>query len=325
VEALKPDTVRLIFAIALTVFATAVRAAPSDQPIALDTPTGQIAGSLMMPPAKGVMPVALIIAGSGPTDRNGNSRLVTGANNSLLMLAQALADAGFATVRYDKRGLGASTPAGLPQADLRFEMYVDDASGWIAKLKRDARFSSVIVIGHSEGSLIGMLAAKQAKADAFVSVAGIARGAGQVLRTQLAGKLTPELAARNEAFLTALERGDTSVAAPIGLATIYPESVKAYMASWFRYVGAERIATLEVPVLIVQGTTDIQVSVREAEGLKAALPRAQLAVIPEMNHVLKIVPTGSATPLASYSDPALPLAPGLISALVDFMKRIPPK
>ena len=320
-----PDTVRMMFATALAVFATAVQAASSDLPIVLDTPTGQIAGSLLMPPAKGPVPVALIIAGSGPTDRNGNSRLLPGANDSLLMLAQALADAGFATVRYDKRGIGASMAAAPPQADLRFEMYVDDASGWIAKLKRDARFSSIVVIGHSEGSLIGMLAAKQAKADAFVSVAGIARGAGQVMRMQLAGKLPPELSARNEAFLTALERGDTSVAAPNELASIYPESVKAYMASWFRYTGAERIAMLEVPVLIVQGTTDIQVRVSEAEGLKAALPRARLAVIAEMNHVLKIVPTGSATPLASYSDPALPLAPGLISVLLEFMRDLPPK
>jgi pimeloyl-ACP methyl ester carboxylesterase len=208
---------------------------------------------------------------------------------------------------------------------MRFEMYVDDASAWITKLKRDARFSSVVVIGHSEGSLIGMLAAKQAKADAFVSVAGIARGAGEVLRTQLAGKLPPELAARNEVFLTALERGDTSVAAPIELASIYPESVKPYMASWFKYVGAKSIATLDVPVLIVQGTTDMQVSVSEAEGLKAALPRSQLALIPEMNHVFKTVPASSPTPLASYSDPALPLAPGLIPVLVDFIKHLPPK
>lgn len=314
-----------MFATALAIFATAAIAAPSDQPIVLDTPTGQIAGSLMMPPAKAPVPVALIIAGSGPTDRNGNSRMLPGANNSLLLLAQALADAGFASVRYDKRGIGASMPAAPPQVDMRFEMYVDDTGAWIAKLKRDARFSKVIVIGHSEGSLIGMLAAKQAKADAFVSVAGIARGAGQVLRTQLADKLTPEVAARNDAFLAALERGDAGAAAPIELASIYPASVKPYMASWFKYVGAERIAMLEVPVLIVQGSTDIQVQVSEAESLKAAMPRAQLAIIPEMNHVLKTVPAGSATPLASYSDPSLPLAPRLISVLVDFIKHLPPK
>jgi pimeloyl-ACP methyl ester carboxylesterase len=314
----------MIFAaIALTLFAAAAKAAPADQAITLDTPSGQIFGSLIIPPAKGAVPVALIIAGSGPTDRNGNSRMLPGGNNSLMLMAQALGEAGVASVRYDKRGIGASAPAGPLQANLRFEMYVDDASAWIAKLKSDPRFSSVVVIGHSEGSLIGMIAAKQAKADAFVSVAGVARGAGQVLRTQLAGKLPPELASRNEVFLAALERGDTSVAAPIELASIYPESVKPYMASWFKYVGAERIAALDVPVLIVQGTTDIQVGVSEAEGLKAALPRAQLAVISGMNHVLKSVEAGSPTPLASYSDPALPLAQGLLPVLVDFIKRLP--
>lgn len=324
---MKPDTLRLFFgAIALALFASAAAAAPAigDQPIALDTPTGQILGSLVMPAAAdGPVPVALIIAGSGPTDRNGNSRMLPGANNSLMLLAQALGEAGFAAVRYDKRGIAASLPAGTSEAALRFDTYVDDAAAWVAMLRRDARFSSVIVIGHSEGSLIGMLAAKQSGASAFVSLAGVARVASDILRTQLAGKLPPELAAQNEVILSGLEKGQVSASVPKELAGLYRQSVQPYMISWFKYVPSERIGMLAVPVLIAQGSTDIQVAVSEAEALKKALPHATLAVIPGMNHVLKMVDAGIAAQTASYSDPALPIAPALVAALVDFLRKIP--
>jgi pimeloyl-ACP methyl ester carboxylesterase len=314
----------LFAAIALAMFATAVGAAPgfADQPVMLDTSTGQIMGSMILPTAKAPVPVALIIAGSGPTDRNGNSAGLPGANNSLMLLAQALGDAGFASVRYDKRGIAASAAAGPSESDMRFDMLVDDAAAWIAKLQRDPRFSSVIVIGHSEGSLIGMIAAQGTKANAFVSLAGAGRGAADVLRTQFAGKLPPELAAANEAILSTLESGQTAAAVPKELAAFYRPSVQPYLASWFKYVPLDLIGKLDVPVLIVQGTLDIQVAVSEADLLKKGQPKAQLAIIPGMNHVLKMVDASSPTPLASYSDPALPIAPGLTAVLVDFLRGV---
>lgn len=320
---MKPDSLRQFFvAIVIAVFGIAAHAAIIDQPIVLDTPTGQIAGSLVMPPAKGPVPVALIIAGSGPTDRNGNSLGLPGANNSLMLLAQALGDAGFATVRYDKRGVGASLPAAGRESELRFDSYVDDAAGWIAKLRRDARFSSVVVIGHSEGSLIGMVAAQKAGANGFVSIAGAGRRASDVIRSQLAGRLPLELAAQSETILNGLERGQTAAAVPTELAALYRPSVQPYLVSWFKYLPAERIGALDVPVLIVQGTTDVQVAVSEAEALKKARPKAQLLLIPGMNHVLKMVEGGLAEQMPSYSNPALPVAPGLIASLVDFLRGI---
>jgi pimeloyl-ACP methyl ester carboxylesterase len=323
---LKLDTLRITLgAIAFAIFSTAVqaRSALPDQAIVLDTPTGKINGSLILPAAAGRVPVALIIAGSGPTDRNGNSSALPGANNSLMLLAQALGDAGFATVRYDKRGIAASVAAGARESDLRFETYVDDAALWIATLRRDPRFSSVTVIGHSEGSLIGMLAAQKAGANGFVSLAGVARGAVDVLRTQVAGKLPPELATQNEAILVALEGGRTTSSVPVPLAGLYRDSVQPYLISWFKYVPAKQIASLAVPVMIVQGTTDVQVAVSEAEALKNARPHARLVIVPGMNHVLKMVDTPMPAHLASYSDPALPIAPALVSALVEFLRAVP--
>jgi alpha-beta hydrolase superfamily lysophospholipase len=297
-------------------------APPAEQPIALESAGGTVAGTLRLPEGAGKAPVVLIIAGSGPTDRDGNSAMIPGRNDSLKMLAEALAQAGFASVRYDKRGIGASKSATLDESQLRFDTYVDDAAAWIAKLKADPRFSTVAVIGHSEGALIGMLAAERTGASAYVSLAGVAEGPGAVLRKQLAGKLPPPLAADNERILASLEQGKTVAEVPPALAAFYRPGIQPYLISWMRYVPTAHIAALRMPVLIVQGTTDIQVGVEQAQALKAARPDAGLAVIPGMNHVLKDVPIDPLHPLASYGDPALPLHAQLVPAIVDFLRKV---
>jgi alpha-beta hydrolase superfamily lysophospholipase len=265
----------------------------------------------------------LIIAGSGPTDRDGNNAMIPGHNDSLKMLAEALAQAGFASVRYDKRGIAESRAAAPDESQLRFDTYVTDAAAWIAQLKADPRFSSVAVIGHSEGALIGMLAAERAGASAYVSLAGVAEAPGAVLRKQMAGKLPPPLAADNERILASLEQGKPAADVPPALAALYRPSVQPYMISWMQYVPAKRIAALRMPVLIVQGTTDIQVDVGQAQALKAARPDAGLAIIEGMNHVLKEVPLDPQHPLASYGDPSLPLHPSLAPALIGFLRKAP--
>ena len=164
---------------------------PTSESTTLETPTGTVHGTLLLPAGRGPHPVALLIAGSGPTDRDGNSAALPGQNNSLKLLAEGLAERGIASLRYDKRGIAESAAAAPSEADLRFETYVEDAAAWVGQLHADERFTSVTVIGHSEGSLIGMLAAPEA--DAFVSVAGIARPAPEVLRDQLRPQLPPEL------------------------------------------------------------------------------------------------------------------------------------
>lgn len=298
-----------------------------EEHIALETPTGRIAGTLQLPAAaadkpEGALKGVLIIAGSGPTDRDGNSPLVPGRNDSLRMLAVALAEEGIASLRYDKRGVGASLPAGPTESELRFEHYVDDAAAWITRLKADPRFGAVAVIGHSEGSLIGMLAAQQAGAAAFVSIAGIADGPSSVLRKQLAGKLPPELDKESERILAALENGTTVDQVPPALLTLYRPSVQPYMISWFKYVPSERIAALTMPVLIVQGNTDIQVAVAQAYGLHRARPDATLAIIPGMNHIFKHVRADPALQAAAYSDPSLPVSPLLVKAVGDFLRKV---
>ncbi|MFT4171080.1 MAG: alpha/beta hydrolase, partial [Rhodocyclaceae bacterium] len=174
----------LLCACALFVVAHLAHAA-SESPIRLDTAAGAIEGTLTLPATPGTPPLALLIGGSGPTDRDGNSALVQGRNDSLRMLAQALAAAGIASVRYDKRGVAASLPAGRDEAALRFDDYVGDATGWVRRLAADPRFGGVTVIGHSEGALIGLLAAGQSPAAAVVTIAGAGERASIALRRQL--------------------------------------------------------------------------------------------------------------------------------------------
>lgn len=262
----------------------------------------------------------MIIAGSGPTDRDGNAPGPTGTNNSLKLLAKALADAGFASVRYDKRGVAGSARAARHESELRFEDYVQDAAAWVEALAKDRRFSGVIVVGHSEGSLIGMLAAQRAPASAFISIAGPAEGAAAVLRRQLLGRLPSDLAASSEAILSSLEAGKLSEQVPPELMALYRPSVQPYLVSWFRYTPTIELANLRIPCLILQGETDIQVNISDAEALHAARSECRLKLVPGMNHVMKLVPADQAEQLASYGNPALPVAEELVQALMEFLR-----
>jgi uncharacterized protein len=304
----------------LLMFTSTALAGTREAAVTLDTPTGKLEGTLQLPEVStSRVPVALIIAGSGPTDRNGNITVLPGGNQNLKMLAQALADAGVASVRYDKRGIAASKAAApSKESDLRFDHYVNDATAWAERLKADPRFSALVVIGHSEGSLIGMLAAQRAHANGFVSLSGAGQGALDILRKQVAANYPPPLAAQGERIMDALKKGQTVDDVPPALAAAFRPSIQPYLISWFNYKPADIIAALKMPVLIIQGDTDIQVGVEQAQLLKAARPDAALLIVPGMNHVLKLVPADMQKQGASYTDPTLPLAPQLVTAVAQF-------
>jgi uncharacterized protein len=294
----------------------------SAESTALSTPTGDIQGTIQLPAATPPLPVVLIISGSGPTDRNGNSPALAGSNNSLKLLAEALAERGIASVRYDKRGIAASRAAGGTEDSLRFTTYIDDAAEWIKKLRADSRFSTVTVVGHSEGSLIGMVAAKNAGADAFVSLEGAGRKAADILIDQLNGQLPPEMMARVTRVLSDLSAGKAPDSVPRELYALFRPSVQGYMMSWFQYDPAVEIGKLTIPTLIVQGSTDFQTSMKDAEALAAGDTAAKLVVIEGMNHILKEATGGRMEQLKVYSDPALPVFPRLIDELATFVKGV---
>jgi pimeloyl-ACP methyl ester carboxylesterase len=290
------------------------RAAALD--IRLHTATGTIDGTLDAV-AAAPAPLVLIVPGSGSIDRNGNSSLLRG--NTYELLASALAAAGVASVRYDKRGVGKSASALASEQELRFETYIDDAAAWLCRLRTDRRFSKIAVAGHSEGALVGMIAAQRAPADAVVSLEGAGRPAPVILREQLKPKLPPALYTQADAIITRLQRGHTVAEVPPALASLFRPSVQPYLISWFRYDPAADIARVRAPVTIVQGTADVQVTLVDAAALARADPFARLIVIDGMNHVLKYAPDTSsqAAILKGYEDLSLPVDPRAVTAVIS--------
>lgn len=280
----------------------------------LHTATGEIYGTLTTPQAVDQIPVALIIAGSGPTDRNGNGPMMQ--NNSLKFLAKALAEHGIASLRYDKRAIGASKDALKDEADLRFEDYVEDAKAWIDLLKQDKRFTQIIIIGHSEGSLIGMLAA--GRANKFVSLAGAGQPADEILKVQLSAQ-TQDIQDMTFPIIDSLKMGHIVENVNPMLYTLFRPSVQPYLISWFRYDPQVEIGKLTIPVLIVQGTTDIQVSADDARRLAAANPDAQLVLIEGMNHIFKTASADRQENLATYGNPVMPISTELVAEISGFV------
>jgi alpha-beta hydrolase superfamily lysophospholipase len=254
----------------------------------LPTAWGQLAGSLLLPPGRGPWPAALLVAGSGPTDRDGNTPLLPAPIDNLKRLAQALAGRGIASLRYDKRGIGGSAFPGLSEDALRFEHLVDDAVAWALRLRDDARVARVSLVGHSEGALIAALAAQDAGAQGVVSIAGAGSRASALMRRQIQANLPADLAQPALAALDALERGEPADAVPDALVLLFRPSVQPYLISWFRHDPAQVLAELERPVLLVQGTADAQVDVAEARLLQAARPDARLKVVEGMDHLLAL-------------------------------------
>jgi pimeloyl-ACP methyl ester carboxylesterase len=287
-------------------------------PVTLETKTGKIFGTLRLPFSTEKIPVALIISGSGPTDRNGNNPSMK--NDALLKLAEGLSEKGIASLRYDKRGIAASRAAMTTETDLRFDDYVEDAKAWIALLKKDPRFSTVTVIGHSEGSLIGMNAVP-GLADKFVSLAGAGRPADEILRIQFAN--LPK-ASKDLIFpmLDTLKSGKKLTAVDPSFFALFRPSVQPYMISWIRHNPQEEIKKLIIPVLILQGKKDIQVSVEDATLLHNSNPRSELVFLDKMNHILRNVEEeGREANIATYTNSSLPITPELVSTISGFILK----
>jgi pimeloyl-ACP methyl ester carboxylesterase len=311
--------VLILFTLLFTSLAQAAPSSILQRPMDLDTGTGTLHASLLLPRSSKPVPVALIISGSGATDRDGNNT-DAGRTDSLKKLAWALARQGIASVRYDKRGVASGLPLAPDERTLSVEGYVKDAAAWARKLSADPRFGPLALIGHSEGALIASLAVPHTDAVALVTLAGSGRPIDKVLREQLQERLPADLYARSQQLLDSLKAGQVDEQVPEPLYVVFRPSVQPYLISLFRQDPAKAFAALQVPALIVQGEHDIQVGVEDADALAAANPKARKVVIPGMNHVLRIVPMDLQQQVASYNNPDLPLAAGLAEAVAGFIK-----
>jgi uncharacterized protein len=256
--------------------------------LVLPTAWGHLAGTLLLPDTPPPWPGALLIGGSGPTDRDGNNPLLGARIDNLKRLAQALAARGIASLRYDKRGVGASVYPGLSEQQLRFEQLVDDAVALAQRLAGEDRIRRIALVGHSEGALIAALAAGDAGAQAVVSLAGAGRRASALMRRQMADQLPQDLSAEAEAVLDALEAQQPVEEVPDDLFLLFRPTVQPYLMSWFRYDPPQVLAELDAPVLLVHGSADPQLGVEHARWLQAGKPDARLAIVDGLDHLLSL-------------------------------------
>jgi pimeloyl-ACP methyl ester carboxylesterase len=289
-------------------------------------PLGPLKGT-MLSPASGRLAMALIIPGSGPTDRDGNNPLGVKAATYRL-LAEGLAEHGIGTVRIDKRGLFASSAAVADGNAVTIDDYVADVGAWIEVIRKETGVACVWLLGHSEGGLIALAAAqKLPDICGLVLVSAAGRPLGEVLRTQLrANPANAPILPQAMTAIAALEAGrrvDVAGMHP-ALMPLFAPQVQGFLINAFSYDPAKLIAAVTKPVVIVQGRRDMQVGVDDAERLKDAAPKAELVLLPDVNHVLKTVTSDNPRAnAATYADPSLPLAPGIAEAIAKFIAAAP--
>ncbi|MBO0947841.1 alpha/beta fold hydrolase [Fibrella forsythiae] len=321
----------LVVALFLLAATSAVQAQTEETiQYAITQPAGAsltLEGTLTLPAnVKKRVPVVLLIAGSGPTDRNGNSSAPGYQQmNMFRQLADSLTKRGVAVLRYDKRGSGTNSvlyAVRLNKSEANFDYGVDDAVGFIRQLQADKRFSSVTVAGHSEGSLVGMLAAAQTKVTRFISIAGAGQNIADIIKVQFAnGGVQGDALITATRDLDSLKAGQAVKQPPMMLASFFAPKAQPYLISWMKYDPADVIKAFKGPVLILQGKRDIQVAVTEAERLKAARPDAKLVFFDTMNHILKEAPAERMANMATYSNPNLSIVPALADTIADFVGK----
>lgn len=261
--------------------------------------------------------VVLLIAGSGPTTRNGNS-LGMAVNNSLKFLAEGLAENNYDVFTYDKRVVYLlKNQKEIPTLD--FQHGIDDAETIVDYLKNNLKYKNIIIAGHSEGSLVGMSASKK-NVDAFISLAGSGSPIDEILREQI-NKRAPMLNEANDKILTELKAGNIVKDVHPMLQALYMEQNQPFLIDWMQRNPQTEIAKLTIPILIINGTKDLQVEPKEAELLHNANPNSTMVIIENMNHVFKEI-TKDEENLASYSKPDLPIQEDLITVIVSFLKEI---
>lgn len=261
--------------------------------------------------------LVIIIAGSGPTNRNGNQLGMQ--NNSLKFLAETIAKDGNVAFSFDKRIITQMKEGNLDEKSLRFDDFITDVKDIITYFKKQNKYNKIIIAGHSEGSLTGMIAAKD-NADAFISLAGAGRTIDLIITKQIE-KQAPFLKTKTEENFKILKEGKTFKLENQMLASIFRESVQPYMISWMKYNPQEEIKKLNIPILIINGTKDIQVAESEAKLLHEANPKSELKIIDKMNHIFKEINEDEEN-IKSYSNPDLPIMTELAETINSFIKSL---
>jgi pimeloyl-ACP methyl ester carboxylesterase len=294
----------------------------SETPVSVKALAGSISGSLVVPKnVTGKIPVVLIVADAGPTDRNGNNSK-TGVNaNTYKLLANDLAKKGIATLRYDKRLVGESVSV-TKESQLHIEDYSDDALVLVNMLNDDQRFSKIILFGHGEGALVSMIAEyDQPAVKGYISAEGQADKGDKILFDEIKSK-SGFMVDKFKVIMDSLKKGKTTPEVDPSLYYIARPSIQNFLMSWCRYDPLRVIKKIKIPILIIQGATDLTVASDNGDKLKKAKSDAILLNIKDMNHILKDAPADPEKNAATYANPDLPLKPEMVSGIVDFINKV---
>ncbi len=265
------------------------------------------------------VPLVIIIPGSGANDRDGNQ--VAAKGNYLKFLAEGLAQHKIATYRYDKSAIALLKKEGFKEEDVDFDDFVNDAIAVVNYFKDKEQFSKIIIAGHSQGSLVGMIASKS-RADAFISIAGAGRQIDEILIEQVV-KQSPMFEKDLIKTFDSLRLGKIDEDFNPMLMSIFRKSLQPFWISWIKYNPQEEIKKLNIPILIINGTRDIQVPVSDAELLHKATSKSELLIIEDMNHVFKEVKTDAISEnIATYSNAELAIKEELITEIAKFVTQI---
>lgn len=276
-----------------------------------------IDGSLVTPNSNPSKSLVIIIAGSGPTNRNGNQNFLK--SNNLKKLAIALAENNIASYRYDKRIVKQIKTGNVDVKNMRFEDFVNDAKDVITHFANKAEFSKLYIAGHSQGSLVGMLAIDD-NIDGFISLAGAGQNIGDVIVDQI-NNTARQYVEETRKVVKKLKAGQTTTEFPQALQAMFNLETQPFMISWMAYNPTEIIASIKQPILIVNGTKDLQVSVEEAKLLAKANADASIRIIDNMNHVLFTIEGDKLENSKSYGESFRPINPELIESIVLFVKE----
>ena len=274
-----------------------------------------IDGSLIAPNSHSDQ-LAIIIGDSGPTDRDGNQNFQK--TNNLKKLAQQLANNGIATFRYDKRIVRQIKMNSLDPR-IKFDDFVSDAMDVVKYFKTKNEFKNIYIIGHGQGSLIGMLAAQE-HVHGLISLAGAGQSIDAVVIDQIQ-KTAPMFTEDSKRVFDILRSGQTTTDFPPELASVFDLSVQKFIMSWMKFDPALTIKELKIPILIINGTKDLQVETSEAELLHKANEKSELKLIEKMNHVLFIIQGDAQENSKSYNDHNGKISEELVKDIVNFIKK----
>ncbi len=301
----------------ITTFAIAQEKNYTETEISVSTNSVAINGTLLTPNSTEMIPLVILIPGSGPTDRDGNN--ISMKNNSLKFLAEQLAKENIAVYRYDKSVLSFTKEDKEKIDSLTFETFIDEAQTVISYFKNTNIYSKIIVAGHSQGSLVGMIAA-QNNADSFISLEGAGRTIDEILIEQI-GLQAPFLKEETLRVLKELKVGKTVDEFNPMLNSLFNKTVQPFLISWIKYNPQAEIKKLTMPVLIVNGSKDIQVNISDAELLHNASENSQIEIIEGMNHIFKEIKGDINENMLSYSNPDLPIMKALKEIIITFVKK----